>query len=223
MGSLHSACVPDRRSVSRVFEFSNTPANGLTAGCPQDAVARKPLRAYALPTSKAEPACASACCPQERSLSTIYSSVVDHFGTGAAITDSGTYRACTSFSTASVSELSTNSTHTRSPVRNGRSASITASRTVNSSTIRVTTPKPPSSANATPATGVTFPCPRSCPCGGQTPSSDVFQSRSFDRVRTRRAIGFCVSAKKSLPLSSTTTNAGKSSTSIFQTASMPSS
>ena len=31
------------------------------------------------------------------------------------------------------------------------------------------------------------------------------------------------SAKKSLPLSSTTMNAGKSSTSIFQTASMPSS
>lgn len=30
-------------------------------------------------------------------------------------------------------------------------------------------------------------------------------------------------AKKSFPLSSTTTNAGKSSTSIFQTASMPSS
>ena len=37
------------------------------------------------------------------------------------------------------------------------------------------------------------------------------------------ASGLRVSAKKSLPLSSTTMNAGKSSTSIFQTASMPSS
>src|SRR5829696_1747158 len=35
--------------------------------------------------------------------------------------------------------------------------------------------------------------------------------------------GFVTSAKKSLPLSSTTMNAGKSSTWIFQTASMPSS
>src|SRR5690349_19611785 len=38
-----------------------------------------------------------------------------------------------------------------------------------------------------------------------------------------KATGRDVSAKKSLPLSSTTTKAGKSSTSIFQTASMPSS
>src|SRR6476661_10927935 len=37
------------------------------------------------------------------------------------------------------------------------------------------------------------------------------------------AIGLVVDAKKSLPLSSTTMKAGKSSTSIFQTASMPSS
>ncbi len=39
----------------------------------------------------------------------------------------------------------------------------------------------------------------------------------------RRATGLLVSAKKSLPLSSTTTNAGKSRTSIFHTASIPSS
>ena len=37
------------------------------------------------------------------------------------------------------------------------------------------------------------------------------------------ATGLAVSAKKSLPLSSTTMKAGKSSTSIFQTAYMPSS
>jgi len=37
------------------------------------------------------------------------------------------------------------------------------------------------------------------------------------------AMGLMVEAKKSLPLSSTTMKAGKSSTSIFQTASIPSS
>ena len=43
------------------------------------------------------------------------------------------------------------------------------------------------------------------------------------RVVMLMASGLSVSAKKSLPLSSTTMKAGKSSTSIFHTASMPSS
>ena len=43
------------------------------------------------------------------------------------------------------------------------------------------------------------------------------------RLEMVKAIGLLTSAKKSLPLSSTTMKAGKSSTSIFQTASMPSS
>src|SRR6476646_8981464 len=47
--------------------------------------------------------------------------------------------------------------------------------------------------------------------------------REDQRLKLICRVGADVSAKKSLPLSSTTTKAGKSSTSIFQTASMPSS
>ena len=62
----------------------------------------------------------------------------------------------------------------------------------------------------------------------------IMQSGGFISVRTgaaqdanaipiEKATGLVTEAKKSLPLSSTTMNAGKSSTSIFQTASIPSS
>ena len=47
--------------------------------------------------------------------------------------------------------------------------------------------------------------------------------RSVIQLRIRTAVGLDTSRKKSLPLSSTTTNAGKSTTSIRHTASMPSS
>ena len=60
--------------------------------------------------------------------------------------------------------------------------------------------------------------------GGQTADGELRLAELVGELsQARRLTGFDTSLKKSLPLSSTTMKAGKSTTSIFQTASMPSS
>src|SRR5262249_29158779 len=60
-------------------------------------------------------------------------------------------------------------------------------------------------------------------CGVEVVDDHAGVVQSPDRHGQCNATGFDTSWKKSLPLSSTTMNAGKSTTSIFHTASMPSS